>query len=478
MTTFAELGLAPGILDALHDVGYESPSPIQEEAIPSLLQGLDVIGQAQTGSGKTAAFGLPMLQYVDPEEREVQGLVLTPTRELCIQVTQALRTYGARRGVDVVAVFGGAPIRTQQAQLRAGGHVVVGTVGRVKDLISRHSLMLHSCRFVVLDEADEMLDLGFLEDVEKILSLTPSSRQTALFSATMPPEIRRLADQYMYNPLTIKVKAATLTVDTVEQFALEVAQRDKTEALVNVLQAERPEQALIFVRTKIRCDQLYRTLRDKGMNVKALHGDMSQGSRDGVMISFKDGRVTLLVATDVASRGLDISGISHVINFDVPVSPDVYVHRIGRTGRVGRSGRAITFYEPRQQRELEAIEKHAGVKMSPWVKDAHVAPTAVTPKPKRHSKPHDAEPNVEINGDGVPRKLLVLGGRAQGIEPSDLIQALTSAGGLEGEAVRNVRVLEQFSFVEVPEHDAERIVDALNGTDVRGHTLRLEPAAH
>jgi ATP-dependent RNA helicase DeaD len=205
---------------------------------------------------------------------------------------------------------------------------------------------------------------------------------------------------------------------------------------------------------------------------------MSQGSRDGVMISFKDGRVTLLVATDVASRGLDISGISHVINFDVPVSPDVYVHRIGRTGRVGRSGRAITFYEPRQQRELEAIEKHAGVKMSPWVKDAHVAPTAVTPKPKRHSKPHDAEPNVEVNGDGVPRKLLVLGGRAQGIEPSDLIQALTSAGGLEGEAVRNVRVLEQFSFVEVPEHDAERIVDALNGTDVRGHTLRLEPAAH
>ena len=471
MTTFADLGLDEDILEATRDVGYESPSPIQEQAIPSLLQGRDVIGQAQTGSGKTAAFGLPMLQYVDPSEHEVQGLVLTPTRELCIQVTQALRAYGKRKGVDVVAVFGGAPIRTQQAQLRAGGHIVVGTVGRVKDLISRHSLMLHSCRFVVLDEADEMLDLGFLEDVEKILALTPSSRQTALFSATMPLEIRRLADQYLYHPETIKVKTATLTVDTVEQFAREVASREKPEALVEVLQAERPDQALVFVRTKIRCDQLYRTLRDRGMNVKALHGDMSQGSRDGVMISFKEGRVPFLVATDVASRGLDISGISHVINFDVPTSPDVYVHRIGRTGRVGRSGRAITFYEPRQKRDVEAIEKHAGVKLSPWVKDARVAPTAVVPKPKRHSKPH-----APANGEVPGRKLIVSGGRAQGLEPSDLVHALTATGGLEGEAVRNVRVLEHFSFVEVPEPDAADVVDRLHGTELRGHTLRLEPA--
>src|SRR5579875_2737481 len=387
MTTFADLGLEPALLDALRDVGYESPSPIQEQAIPPLLEGLDVIGQAQTGSGKTAAFGLPLLQYVDPEDDDVQGLVLTPTRELCIQVTQALRAYGRAKGVDVVAVFGGAPIRSQQSQLRAGGHVVVGTVGRVKDLISRHSLMLHACRFVVLDEADEMLDLGFLEDVERILALTPSSRQTALFSATMPPAIRRLADQYLYDPVLVKVKAATLTVDTVEQFVLEVAAREKADRLVEVLEAEHPEQAIVFVRTKILCEQLYKTLRDRGMNVKALHGDMSQGSRDGVMISFKSGRLPLLVATDVAARGLDISGISHVINFDVPTSPDVYVHRIGRTGRVGRSGRAITFAEPRQRREIEAIEKHAGVKLAPWVQDAHVAPTAAQPKPRRHSKP-------------------------------------------------------------------------------------------
>ncbi len=430
-----------------------------------------MIGQAQTGSGKTAAFGLPMLQYVDPTEQEVQGLVLTPTRELCIQVTQALRAYGKSKGVDVVAVFGGAPIRSQQAQLRAGGHIVVGTVGRVKDLISRHSLMLNACRFVVLDEADEMLDLGFLEDVERILSLTPSSRQTALFSATIPLEIRRLADQYLYDPVTVKVKTPTLTVDTVEQFSLEVRPREKPDVLAEVLQAERPEQALVFVRTKIRCDQLFRTLRDRGMNVKALHGDMTQGARDGVMISFKDGRLPLLVATDVAARGLDIAGISHIINFDVPTSPDVYVHRIGRTGRVGRSGRAITFYEPRQQREIAAIEKHAGVKLSPWVKGAHVAPTPVKPKPRRHSKPH-----LSANGEVPGAKLIVRGGRAAGLEPSDIIHAITAATGLDGEAVRNVRVLERFALVEVPEPDANRVVELVSGTDVRGHELRLEAA--
>jgi ATP-dependent RNA helicase DeaD len=471
MTTFADLGLAPDILAAIRDVGYEAPSPIQEQAIPPLLAGSDVIGQAQTGSGKTAAFGLPMLQYVDPSEHEVQGLVLTPTRELCIQVTQALRAYGTRKGVDVVAVFGGAPIRTQQAQLRAGGHVVVGTVGRVKDLISRHSLMLHSCRFVVLDEADEMLDLGFLEDVERILSLTPSSRQSALFSATIPPEIRRLADQYLYEPVWIKVKTATLTVDTVEQFALEVKPREKADRLVEVLQSERPDQAIVFVRTKIRCDQLFRTLRDRGMNVKALHGDMTQGARDGVMISFKDGRLPLLVATDVAARGLDIAGVSHIINFDVPTSPDVYVHRIGRTGRVGRSGRAITFFEPRQQREIQAIERNAGVKLSPWVEHAHVAPTPVKPRPRRHSKPH-----LTANGDVPGRKLIVSGGRAAGLEPSDIVHAITAATGLDGEAVRNVRVLERFAFVEVPEPEAERVIERVHGSEIRGHELRLESA--
>src|ERR687890_1250088 len=380
MTTFADLRLSDAVLSALRDVGYESPSPIQEQAIPELLAGRDVIGQAQTGTGKTAAFGLPMIEFVDPEDPDTQALVLTPTRELCIQVTQALRTYGRYRGIDPVAVFGGAPIRTQQAQLKAGAQVVVGTVGRVLDLISRHSLVLHSCRYMVLDEADEMLDLGFLEDVEKILSYTPNGRQTALFSATMPGPIRALAERHLYDPETIKVKSATLTIDTVEQFFLQTKPQEKVASLVRVLEAERPQQAIVFERSKIRTEQLYRTLRDKGMNVKALHGDMSQGARDGVMISFKGGRVPILVATDVAARGLDISTVTHVVNFDVPTSPDVYVHRIGRTGRVGRSGRAITFVEPKQGRDLEAIERHANTKIAKWEAGA-------TTKPERLEEP-------------------------------------------------------------------------------------------
>ncbi|MDX6698429.1 MAG: ATP-dependent helicase DeaD [Solirubrobacteraceae bacterium] len=471
MPSFADLGLSETLLEALRDVGYESPSPIQVQGIPPLLEGRDVIGQAQTGSGKTAAFGLPMLEYVDPSEREVQALVLTPTRELCIQVTQALRTYGARKGVDVVAVFGGAPIRTQQAQLRAGGHIVVGTVGRVMDLISRHSLMLHSTRFVVLDEADEMLDLGFLEDVEKILAMTPGSRQTALFSATMPAEIRRLAERYLMDPVTVKVKAPRLTVDTVEQFKLETGGREKDAALERVIDSEKPTQAIVFVRTKIRCDQLYKRLRDRGVDAKALHGDMSQGARDGVMIGFKGGRVPILVATDVAARGLDIAGVTHIINFDVPTSPDVYVHRIGRTGRVGRSGRAITFYEPRQKRDIEAIERHADIGLTPWEPGAHTDPAPVEERPRRHEKPH-----VARNGSEPHAKLIVNAGRAAGLEPADLVNAVTAGAGLDGEAVRNVKLLDRFSFLEVPEGEAERVIERVAGREVRGTTLRLERA--
>jgi ATP-dependent RNA helicase DeaD len=463
--TFAELGLTENTLQALRDVGYESPSPIQEEAIPPLLEGRDVIGQAQTGTGKTAAFGLPIAQYIDPSEREVQALVLTPTRELCIQVTQALRAYGARSGVDVVAVFGGAPIRTQQAQLRAGGHVVVGTVGRVLDLISRHSIVLHDCRFVVLDEADEMLDLGFLEDVERILSMTPSGRQTALFSATMPPPIRKL------EPVLVKVAAATLTIDTVAQFQLPVETRDKAKRLVEVLRAEHgsggnSNQTIVFVRTKVRCDQLFRTLRDGGMNVRALHGDMSQGARDGVMLAFKGGRVPILVATDVAARGLDISTVTHVVNYDVPTSPDTYVHRIGRTGRVGRSGRAITFVEARQKRELEAIERHIGTSIAAWQKDAKAPPTPVSERPRRHSKPR-----IGRDGSEPSVKLVLAGGRATGLRVADIVSAVTSATGLDGEAVRDVSVLERFSFLSVPSAEADRVIEALAGQELRAERV-------
>jgi len=516
MMTFEELGLSQPLLEALEHLGYKQPTPIQEETIPLLMQGRDVIGQAQTGTGKTAAFGLPMLDYIDPSDTSVQALVLTPTRELCIQVTQALRAYGQNRGISVVAVFGGAPIRDQASRLKESAQVVVGTVGRVMDMIGRHYLFLDSARYVVLDEADEMLDLGFLEDVETILGRCPSGRQTALFSATMPPEIRKLAEKRMYEPETIKVKAATLTIDTVAQFYLEVEDRDKPDALADVIKAEAPGQAIIFARTKIGVDRLARRLGDKGLRVKTLHGDMSQGARDGVMIAFKGGRERLLVATDVAARGLDIAGVSHIVNYDIPNTPDIYVHRIGRTGRAGETGRAITMITPKQRRDLEAIERHAGSEIPVWSKNGAAPakpkpaePTAkdepappepeapevaalepepekvpepraairerpkrerTEPRRRRHSKPR----REDVSTDVV--KLIFGAGRAQGIEPADVVSAIVDGSHLDGEDVRNVRVLERFSFVEVPSDRAGEVVSKIRGNEVRGVELRVEVA--
>ena len=385
---FKDLGLSPDIQQALDELGYEDPTPIQEQAIPELLGGHDVIGQAQTGTGKTAAFGLPLLQYLDPANEEVQAIVLTPTRELCIQVTQALRSYAEHLDIEIVAVFGGAPIRSQQSQLRSGAHVVVATVGRMMDLMSRRSLVLTAARYVVLDEADEMLDLGFIEDVEKILRMCPSGRQTALFSATMPPPIQKLAEGYMYDPTTISITPKKLTVDAIQQAYVEVPAKEKAARLVELLKTEEPEQAIIFTRTKIGASKLEKTLKDKGLDVKALHGDLSQGVRDGVMISFKDHRVRLLVATDIAARGLDVEHVTHVINYDVPNSSETYVHRIGRTGRVGRTGRAITFVTPDQRDEIGRIERDVKTTIGEWETPEERLEHA--PRPRRRERERGA----------------------------------------------------------------------------------------
>jgi len=416
--------------------------------------------------------------------------VIAVTAAAVSEKSSALRAYGERKGVEVVAVFGGAPIRDQATRLKEA-HVAVGTVGRVMDMMSRHHLYLDDVRYVVLDEADEMLDLGFLEDVESIMRRAPMGRQTALFSATVPAEIRRLAEQFMHDPVEIKVRAATLTIDTVDHFYVEVPDREKLEALVKVIQAERPEQAIVFARTKIGVDRLARRLGDAGVRVKALHGDMSQGQRDGVMIAFKGGRERLLVATDVAARGLDITGVSHVVNYDIPNSPDVYVHRIGRTGRAGESGRAITLITPKQRRELEAIERHAKTDIEPWVANGDRpgaqredgggddAPRERRPrerKPReretrrpRHTKPHQR--------DGVPYSKLVVGaGRGNGIEPADIVRVVVDNTHLENDDVRNVRVLERFSFVEVPAERAQQVAESVSGKQARGVELRVEVA--
>jgi ATP-dependent RNA helicase DeaD len=527
--SFHDLGLSAPIQQALDELGFQDPTPIQEQAIPELLGGHDVIGQAQTGTGKTAAFGLPLLQYLDPENNEVQAIVLTPTRELCIQVTQALRTYAEHLDIEIVAVFGGAPIRSQQSQLRAGAHVVVATVGRMKDLMARRSLVLTAARFVVLDEADEMLDLGFIEDVERILRMCPSGRQTALFSATMPPPIQKLAEGYMYDPTTIRITPKTLTVDAIAQAFVEVPAKDKAARLVELLKTEEPEQAIIFTRTKIGASKLEKTLKDKGLDVKALHGDLSQGVRDGVMIAFKDHRVKLLVATDIAARGLDIEHVTHVINFDVPNSSETYVHRIGRTGRVGRTGRAITFVTPAQRDEIARIERDVKTTIGEWESPEerleHAPPPRRRERPERSSRsrpsergesservgpggagesvaspenepetagkppeeperavaeePETASPDKDRaaeNGERDTVKLFVNRGERSGISEEDLRWALREGAVLPEEAIHEVRVLHRFSFVEVAPDQAERAVEFLDGTKLKGKEIRLEIA--
>jgi ATP-dependent RNA helicase DeaD len=502
--SFKELGLSPQIQQALDELGFDEPTPIQDQAIPELLGGHDVIGQAQTGTGKTAAFGLPLLQYLDPDNDEVQAVVLTPTRELCIQVTQALRSYAEHLDIEIVAVFGGAPIKSQQAQLRSGAHVVVATVGRMMDLMSRRSLVLTAARYVVLDEADEMLDLGFIEDVEKILRMCPSGRQTALFSATMPPPVKRLAESYMYDPTTISITPKTLTVDAIAQAYVEVGAKEKAAKLVDLLKIEEPEQAIIFCRTKIGADRLERTLKNKGLDVKALHGDMSQGSRDGVMIAFKDHRVRLLVATDIAARGLDIEHVTHVINYDVPASSEVYVHRIGRTGRVGRTGRAITFVTPAQRDEIGRIERDVKTTIGEWETPEERLEHA--PRPRRRERPERSKA-VEVRepaetsedseapekepapsaasakddasdkaGSGKSVKLFVNRGERSGITEEDLRWALREGAVLPAEAIHDVHVLHRFSFVHIDPEVAERTVEYLDGTKVKGKEIRLEVA--
>ena len=488
MTTFKDLGLSPAIQQAIDELGFDEPTPIQEQAIPELLAGHDVIGQAQTGTGKTAAFGLPLLQYLDPGNEEVQAIVMTPTRELCIQVTQALRAYAEHLDIEIVAVFGGAPIRSQQSQLRSGAHVVVATGGRMMDLMSRRSLVLTAARYVVLDEADEMLDLGFIEDVEKILRMCPSGRQTALFSATMPPPIQKLAESYMYDPTTIRITPKTLTVDAIAQAFVEVPAKEKAARLVELLKTEEPEQAIIFTRTKIGASRLEKTLKDKGLDVKALHGDLSQGVRDGVMIAFKDHRVKLLVATDIAARGLDIEHVTHVINYDVPSSSEVYVHRIGRTGRVGRTGRAITFVTPAERDEIGRIERDVRTSIGEWESPEERLEHAPRPRRRERRRPLAAVPNgaeasaEEEAGEKAPAgkpgtvKLFVNRGERSGIEEEDLRWALREGAVLPEEAIHDVRVLHRFSFVEVDPDQAERTVEWLDGTKLKGKEIRLEIA--
>lgn len=359
-TRFEDLGLSEATLNAIKELGYEEPTPIQAKTIDRMLAGVDVIAQAQTGTGKTAAFALPIIERTDRAQRMPQALVLTPTRELAVQVAEAFHSYSKYHRISVLPVYGGQPIDRQLRALDRGVHVVVGTPGRILDHIRRGTLKLEQARTLVLDEADEMLDMGFIEDIETILQSIPEERQTALFSATMPGPIANLAQRYMREPERIRVQTDHMTVPQIRQVYYEVGRRDKFEVLARILDFERPTSAIIFCRTKSDVDSLGERLIARAFPADTLHGDLSQVQRDRVMGRFRSGQAELLVATDVAARGLDIEHVSHVINYDIPLDPEVYVHRIGRTGRAGRAGVAVTLVTPRERRLLRVIERMTG----------------------------------------------------------------------------------------------------------------------
>ena len=355
---FSALALSPQVLRALTDVGYESPSPIQAATIPSLLQGRDVLGQAQTGTGKTAAFALPILSRIDARAGKPQALVLAPTRELAIQVAEAFQRYATHiPGFQVLPIYGGQSYGPQLHALRRGVHVVVGTPGRVIDHLDRKTLDLSELRFIVLDEADEMLRMGFIDDVEKVLQATPPQRQVALFSATMPSPIRKIAQQHLKDPIEVTIKAATTTAANIRQRYWWVSGMHKLDAMTRILEAEPFDAMIIFARTKQATEELAEKLQARGLAAAAINGDIAQPQRERVIQQLKEGKLDILVATDVAARGLDVERISHVMNYDIPYDTESYVHRIGRTGRAGRSGEAILFVTPREKGMLRAIER-------------------------------------------------------------------------------------------------------------------------
>lgn len=357
MATFQEMGLSNWIVKATGDMGFEEATPIQEKTIPVVMGGADIIGQAQTGTGKTAAFAIPMIEKFDRDANEIKGLVLAPTRELAVQVAEEINKIGQFKGIKALPIYGGQDIERQIRSLKARPHIIVGTPGRLMDHMRRKTIKLQTVQMVVLDEADEMLNMGFLEDIETILSDVPNEAQTLLFSATMPDQIRKLANRFLKDPEHIKIQAKEVTVANIEQHYIELQERQKFDTLCLLLDIQSPDLAIIFGRTKRRVDELSEALSKRGYSAEGLHGDLTQARRDSVIRRFKEGLVEILVATDVAARGLDITGVTHVYNFDMPQDPESYVHRVGRTGRAGKMGLATTFVTPREIGHMRLIEQ-------------------------------------------------------------------------------------------------------------------------
>lgn len=535
--TFADLQIHPSVLQAVVDVGYESPSAIQAAVIPAMMAGSDVVGLAQTGTGKTAAFAMPILSKIDTTSKTTQALVLAPTRELALQVAEAFSRYGAHLPqVNVLPIYGGSSYGVQLAGLRRGAHVVVGTPGRVIDHLERGTLDVSRLDYLVLDEADEMLQMGFAEDVERILADTPEYKQVALFSATMPAAIRKITTKYLHDPVQVNVKAKTTTAENISQRYIQVAGPRKMDALTRVLEVEQGDAMIVFVRTKQATEEVAEKLRARGFSAAAINGDIPQAQRERTIAALKDGTVDILVATDVAARGLDVERISHVLNYDIPNDTESYVHRIGRTGRAGRSGAALLFVTPRERHLLKAIEKatrsklieaelptvehvnaQRAAKFRDSITDALNAPGVdlfrslieeygrendvpmvdiaaalaaqvrdgeqffmVEPPPdQRRARDRDDRPPRKERPDRKPREGLttyrIAVGKRHKVGPGHIVGAIANEGGLHRSDFGHITIKPDHSLVELPAKLPPKTLKALENTRISGVLINLQP---
>jgi ATP-dependent RNA helicase DeaD len=534
-TSFADLQIHPAVLQAVDDVGYESPSAVQAATIPAMMAGSDVVGLAQTGTGKTAAFAMPILSKIDTASTDTQALVLAPTRELALQVAEAFRRYGAHLPrINVLPIYGGQSYSVQLAGLKRGAHVVVGTPGRVIDHLERGTLDLSRLDYLVLDEADEMLAMGFAEDVERILADTPEYKQVALFSATIPRAIRAITSKYLHDAVEVTVEAKTATAENISQRYIQVAGPRKMDALTRVLEVEPFEAMIVFVRTKQATEEVAGRLGARGFSAAAINGDVPQAQRERTIAALKDGSIDILVATDVAARGLDVDRISHVLNYDIPQDTESYVHRIGRTGRAGRSGNALLFVSPRERHLLTAIEKATRQKLTetqlPSVEDVNAQRVArfrdsitdalnaplmelfrglveeyerdndvpmadiaaalavqsrdgeeflMAPEPppeRRKAKDRSDRPVKPERRTGQRMATYRIGvGKRNKIGPGAIVGAIANEGGLHRSDFGHIAIHSDFSLVELPAKLSPETLKALERTRISGVLINLQP---
>jgi ATP-dependent RNA helicase DeaD len=516
---FEDFRLSKEILRAISDIGFEEPTPIQVSAIPLLLKGSDVIGQAQTGTGKTAAFGIPIVERCRKGKNPF-AIILEPTRELAVQVSEEISKIGKFKKIGVLPIYGGTSIERQIKALRKGIDVIVGTPGRIIDHMNRKTVLLSDIKVVVLDEADEMLNMGFIEDIETILKTTTLDRQTLLFSATMPQPIINIAKRHMKNPERIKIDTKELVVPKIKQIFYEVREEDKVNALSRLIDVEDPQLAIVFCHTKREVDDVTMKLNQMGYNAAALHGDYTQSRREEVIRKFRDSMIDILVATDVASRGLDIQNVTHVINFSIPQNPESYIHRIGRTGRAGKTGMAITFVTPREYRHLRLIEKtaktvidkkrlpssidvirakgknivrdikdiiesnkHAGY--IPMINELSVQYSATNIAAaglyvafgEIKEIPEEPYERRSASKNGMVRLFMTIG-RKDRIKVADIVRSIASEANIPHSRIGNIDVLDRFTFVEVPEELADRVIRSVDDMMMKGRRIKIEKAVH